>query len=109
MVDINAERLDFAKSYVATDIFQPVSKKPDRLGKALHVQLLTLTLTSKSRSHQPPPNPNEARPDFSKRAADAMMSELKIETRGWDAIDLVIEATGAEPCVQMGLHLVKPA
>ena len=79
-VDINAERLAFAKSYVATDIFQP-----------------------------PPPNPNEARPDFSKRAADAMMSELHIETRGWDAIDLVIEATGAEPCVQMGLHLVKPA
>jgi D-xylulose reductase len=38
-----------------------------------------------------------------------MMSELHIESRGWDAIDLVIEATGAEPCVQMGLHLVKPA
>ena len=101
--------MDFAKSYVATDIFQPVSVEFDRLDAAQRDQLLTLTLTSHSRSRQPPPNPNEARPDFSKRAADAMMSELKIETRGWDAIDLVIEATGAEPCVQMGLHLVKPA
>jgi hypothetical protein len=38
-----------------------------------------------------------------------MMQELSIDARGGTAIDLIIEATGAEACVQMGLHLVKPA
>ena len=78
MVDINAERLAFAKSYVATDTFLP-----------------------------PAPLAGEKRPDHSQRSAELLLSSLGLSDTGLDGIDLVIEASGAESCVQMGLHALK--
>jgi D-xylulose reductase len=37
-----------------------------------------------------------------------MASELGFPIVGRDGIDLVIDASGAEVCIQSGLHLVKP-
>jgi len=77
-VDIVQSRLDFAKSYVATDAFMP-----------------------------PKMNADEPRMEYSKRASATMAKELDVEDRGDKAVDLVIDASGAEVCVQMGLFLVK--
>jgi hypothetical protein len=38
-----------------------------------------------------------------------MMQELGIDLMGPNAVDLVVEASGAETCAQMGLYLLKPA
>jgi len=76
-VDIVKERLDFALSYAATDVFLP-------------------------------PKPSgEKNVDFSRRVTEQMMKELGIEQRGPKAIDLVIDASGAEVCIQTGLFLLK--
>lgn len=72
-VDINAERLAFAKSYAATDTFLPSA-----------------------------PEPNEKRIDFSRRSAKELISALGLQERGFGAVNVVIEASGAEACIQMG-------
>ncbi|KAK6910170.1 chlorophyll synthesis pathway protein BchC [Kwoniella mangroviensis CBS 8507] len=78
-VDINKERLDFAKGYAATDVYIPIKQ-----------------------------NENETRPQYSVRAAADLLLSLGIPARGPGSIDLVVDATGAEVCIQMGLNAVKP-
>ncbi|KAF9646027.1 xylitol dehydrogenase [Thelephora ganbajun] len=77
-VDINQARLDFAKSYAATDIFLP-----------------------------PASNAGENKVEYSKRSAEALKRTLGIEDRGPTAIDVVIEASGAEVSIQTALFVVK--
>ncbi|KAG6336852.1 hypothetical protein ID866_2248 [Astraeus odoratus] len=77
-VDINPSRLDFAKSYAATDVFLP-----------------------------PQQQEGETRIGFSKRVAAAMKAELDIAERGPKGIDLVVDASGAEVSIQTGIRIVK--
>lgn len=79
-VDIAKPRLEFAKGYAATDVFSP----PER-------------------------NKEESQIDYSRRSAEEMRKELGIAERGPEAVDVIIEATGAPVCVQTGIFLVKPA
>ncbi|KAG8906870.1 hypothetical protein FRB99_005930 [Tulasnella sp. 403] len=78
-IDIAKERLDFAKSYAATDIFSPPAKERD-----------------------------ETLIDYARRSAEEMKQSLGLTERGPDAVDLIIEASGAPVCVQTGVFLVKP-
>lgn len=77
-VDIVPSRLEFAKSYAATETYKP-----------------------------PPPNEGESKPQFSKRNADEMKKQLGIEDRGVKSIDLVIDASGAEVSIQTALFIAK--
>ena len=77
-VDINRARLDFAKSYAATDIFVP-----------------------------PALDLGEDKVEYSKRSAEALKLALGIKDRGPTAIDVVIEASGAEVSIQTALFVVK--
>ena len=77
-VDINEARLEFAKSYAATDVFVP-----------------------------PPPNAGESKVEYSERSAGMLKQALGIEDRGPTAIDVVIEASGAEVSIQTALFIVK--
>ncbi|WVR07288.1 chlorophyll synthesis pathway protein BchC [Kwoniella sp. DSM 27419] len=79
-VDIQQERLDFAKSYAATDIFLPGPKNGD---EALDV--------------------------YTARLADEIKQTLNIPDRGFGSVDLAIEASGAPTCIQMGVNILKPA
>jgi len=78
-VDINQARLDFAKSYAATDIYL----SPSKLG------------------------PEETNINFSKRVADEMKAKFGLQERGADSVDVVVDASGAETCIQTGLYLAK--
>jgi len=62
-VDIIPSRLEFARSYAATEIYQP-----------------------------PPPKEGESKVVFAQRNAANMKKELRIEDHGPLAIDLVIDA-----------------
>ena len=78
-IDIVSSRLEFAKNYAATDIFLP-----------------------------PPPNPNEGGMEYSKRCAQVLMKEFGLRERGGvDVVDMVVDASGAEPSIQTALHVVK--
>ncbi|KAG2056331.1 GroES-like protein [Suillus hirtellus] len=77
-VDIVPSRLEFAKAYAATDIFLP-----------------------------PPMEKDESRVEFSMRNAQAMKEKLGIADRGPQAIDLVLDASGAEVSIQTGIRIVK--
>ena len=77
-VDIVPARLEFAKSYAATDTYVP-----------------------------PPMQEGEAREAYSARNAQAMMTQLDIEERGPKAIDLIVEASGAEVSIQTGILIAK--
>eukprot|EP00919_Chromeraceae_sp_WS-2016_P053292 GHVR01126563.1.p1 GENE.GHVR01126563.1~~GHVR01126563.1.p1 ORF type:complete len:316 (+),score=38.38 GHVR01126563.1:109-1056(+) len=77
-IDIVPGRLAFAKSYAATDTFQPPALEKD-----------------------------ESRVAYSKRAAAAMKEALGIAERGPKAIDLVLDASGAEVSIQTGLRIAK--
>lgn len=77
-VDIVSGRLEFAKSYAATDVYQP-----------------------------PPVAEDENRIAYSKRSAAALKQRLGIAERGPTAIDLVVDASGAEVSIQTGIHIVK--
>jgi len=77
-IDINEARLEFAKTYAATDIHVP-SK----------------------------PKEGESRLDYSRRNADEIRAKFGLDERGLNAVDTVLEATGAEVCIQTGLYLVK--
>lgn len=70
-VDIVQSRLDFAKNYVATDVYLP-SK----------------------------PNAGESKMAYSKRSASEMQAALLFEERGSTGIDIVCDASGAEVCIQ---------
>jgi D-xylulose reductase len=77
-VDINADRLAFARSYAATDVFTP------------------------------PPKKEESNADYALRAAKQLLADLGVPERGHGSIDLVVDATGAEACIAMGLNAVRP-
>jgi D-xylulose reductase len=77
-VDIVPSRLEFAKSYVATDTFKPPQSKD-----------------------------GESKLEFSRRSASLMKEQLDIWDRGTKAIDLVVDASGAEVSIQTALAIVK--
>lgn len=77
-VDIVPSRLEFAQNYTGADTYKP-----------------------------PAPQDGESKSDFSKRNAQQMKQELKIEDRGPTAIDLVIDASGAEVSIRTAIALVK--
>lgn len=77
-VDIVQSRLDFAKSYAATDVYLP-----------------------------PAPEPGESKMAYSKRNAALMKEKLGITDRGAKSIDLVIDASGAEVSIQTGFCVGK--
>jgi len=92
-VDINQERLNFAKSYAATHTYTPV-----RL----------CLLGSVKAEYQIKQDPDEPRPAYSLRAAKDLLLQTGTPVRGRGSIDLVMDATGAETCIQMGLNAVRP-
>jgi D-xylulose reductase len=57
---------------------------------------------------KPPAEKDESRPDYSQRVAGLLSQSAGLEPRGGNAIDLVLEASGAEVCCQIGLHVIKP-
>ncbi|KAF9464440.1 xylitol dehydrogenase [Collybia nuda] len=77
-VDIVSSRLEFAKEYAATDIYLPVAARD-----------------------------GESKIDYSRRNAENMKAQLGIDERGRRAIDLVIDASGAEVSIQTGLYIAK--
>ncbi|KAF5333075.1 hypothetical protein D9611_002419 [Ephemerocybe angulata] len=77
-VDIVPSRLEFAKSYAATETYLPAK-----------------------------PVEGETRPEYSRRNAEAMKKELGISDRGAQGIDLVIDASGAEVSIQTGIYIAK--
>ncbi|EOR00926.1 hypothetical protein E3P92_00361 [Wallemia ichthyophaga] len=79
-VDINQERLAFAKQYAQTDSFQPPAKSE-----------------------------TESQDEYMSRVVANLHKSLGVEARGGNGIDLVLEASGAQPCITMGLHFLKPA
>lgn len=79
-VDIVPHRLEFARSYAATETYLPP-------------KLLE----------------GESKIDYSRRNAQQMKQELNIQDRGSRAIDLVIDASGAEVSIQTALYIVKAA
>ncbi|RDB22816.1 putative D-xylulose reductase A [Hypsizygus marmoreus] len=77
-VDIIPARLEFAKNYAATDVYLP-----------------------------PKFAEGETKVEYSRRNAEKMRVDLGIEERGRKAIDLVIDASGAEVSIQTALHIAK--
>ncbi|KAF8165241.1 xylitol dehydrogenase [Crassisporium funariophilum] len=77
-VDIVPSRLEFAEAYAATDTYLPIK-----------------------------PEEGESKIDYSRRNAANMKQQLGISDRGTQAIDLVIDASGAEVSIQTGLYIAK--
>ena len=77
-VDIVPSRLEFAKAYAATDVYLP-----------------------------PKPLEGETKLKYSERNAQAMREQLGIEERGHKAIDLVVDASGAEVSIQTGILIAR--
>ncbi|KAH9077307.1 xylitol dehydrogenase [Lactarius deliciosus] len=77
-VDIVESRLNFAKTYAATDVFQP-----------------------------PPFQDGESKIAYSRRSADLLKETLGVEDRGDKAIDVVLDASGAEVSIQTGIFVAK--
>ena len=77
-VDIVQSRLDFAKTYAATDVFRPPLLQE---GESTRV--------------------------YSQRAAGLLRADLGVEDRGSKAIDVVIDASGAEVSIQTGILITK--
>lgn len=77
-VDIIPDRLEFAKAYAATDTFLPPSMDKGESGVA-----------------------------FSMRNAQAMKDKLGITEHGSRAIDLVLDASGADVAIQTGIRIAK--
>ena len=77
-VDIVPSRLEFAKSYAATDTYLP-----------------------------PKFQEAETRLAYSRRNAKQMQEQLSLEERGRKGVDLVVDASGAEVSIQTGIYIVK--
>lgn len=77
-VDIVPGRLEFAQRYAGAEVFQP-----------------------------PAPQSGESKMAFSRRSADSLKKQLGVEDRGSKAIDLVIDASGAEVSIQTALFIAK--
>lgn len=78
-VDINKERLEFARSYAATDTFIPPAKG------------------------------DETAEDYCERTALEIKKTFKIPDLGAGAIDIALDATGAAACISTALLLLRPA
>ncbi|GMK57241.1 hypothetical protein CspeluHIS016_0400750 [Cutaneotrichosporon spelunceum] len=78
-VDIQQERLNFAKSYAATDVFLPPKK-----------------------------NDGEDTEAYAERISTELLSALDIPTIGPGALNICVDASGAAVCIATGLHLLKP-
>ncbi|BEI81180.1 hypothetical protein CcaverHIS002_0203400 [Cutaneotrichosporon cavernicola] len=50
----------------------------------------------------------ESGAEYALRAAKKLLADLAIPERGHGSIDLVVDATGAETCIAMGLNAVRP-
>ena len=93
-VDINNDRLAFAKSYCATHTYLPVS----------------LAAAQRPRLIEQPAKPADEDPDaYAARIVAEMLKEFGMPAVGKGAVDLAIEASGAPSCVLMGVHILKPA
>lgn len=77
-VDIVPSRLEFAKSYAATETYLP-----------------------------PKPNEGESQLKYSERNARTMQEQLGIDERGPRAIDVVIDASGAAVSIQTAVHIAR--
>ncbi|KAI0004892.1 xylitol dehydrogenase [Russula compacta] len=77
-VDIVQSRLDFAKKYTATDVFRP-----------------------------PPLQEGESKIAYSQRSAGLLRATLGVEDRGSKAIDVIIDASGAEVSIHTGILIAK--
>ncbi|KAH8916953.1 xylitol dehydrogenase [Atractiella rhizophila] len=77
-VDIQERRLAFANKYVGSETFIP-----------------------------PKPEEGEQRIAYSRRVAGIMKEKFKVADRGLEGIDLAVDCTGAEACIQTALYLVK--
>jgi D-xylulose reductase len=77
-VDVMQNRLDFAKSYAATDVFKPPSLQD-----------------------------GEPSTMYSRRSAGLLRTTLGVEDRGSRAIDVVLDASGAEVSIQTGILIAK--
>lgn len=77
-IDILKSRLDFAKTYAAHDVFIPGKFKE-----------------------------GESKIEYSRRTTQEMKDQLGLADAGPNGVDTIIEATGAEVCIQMGLFLAK--
>ncbi|TBU45035.1 xylitol dehydrogenase [Dichomitus squalens] len=77
-VDIVPSRLEFAKSYAATDTYLP-----------------------------PQFQEGESRIEYSRRNAKQMQTQLGLEERGLKAVDLIVDASGAEVSIQTGIYVAK--
>ncbi|SCV68403.1 BQ2448_524 [Microbotryum intermedium] len=77
-VDIQQARLEFAASYAASDYFIP-----------------------------PPTKEGESRLEYSSRSAEEIRSRFGFAERGPTGVDLVVDCTGAEVCIQTGVYVVK--
>lgn len=80
-IDINNERLAFAKEYAATDIWASTPK-----------------------------NQGESTMDYARRQASEITSKMGFgHPTSTNAIDVVIDCTGAPVCIATGIFLVKSA
>lgn len=77
-IDIVESRLNFAKTFAATDVFQP-----------------------------PPSQDGESKIAYSQRSAGLLMKTLGVEDRGDKGIDVVLDASGAEVSIQTGIFIAK--
>ena len=77
-IDVQEDRLSFAKSFAATDVWKST-----------------------------PPKSGESMTDCARRQTVEMRDSLGIQLEdGTESIHLVLDCTGAEPCIACGLFLV---
>lgn len=79
-VDIQQERLDFAKKYAASDVFLPPAKNAD-----------------------------ESMDAYVERNAAALLKDLGIPETGPGALNIAVDASGAGVCIATGLLVLGPA
>lgn len=77
-IDIVPARVDFALKYAATEAFLP-----------------------------PAFEAGETKMQYSKRASALLKEKLGVEDRGPKALDIVVDASGAEVCIQMALLIAR--
>ncbi|WWD03026.1 hypothetical protein V865_001070 [Kwoniella europaea PYCC6329] len=77
-IDVQQQRLDFAKSYVASDIF--VASRMEK---------------------------GESKEVYSQRHAEDIKRSLGITDRGIESVDVVIDCSAAEVCMQTGMWLLR--
>lgn len=79
VVDVVDSKLEFAQSFCATSTFKPSM-----------------------------PQQGEAKIDSAARNAKDLIAQLGDDVAAREGFDLVLECTGAEPCIQMGIQALRP-